>query len=552
MHEPDEGVIGDGPLAAGEMLADLDPLEVARGLADTLRPAAVAREALELLPAAARVAAGRSDVSFPDRDWRFADPAWEANPVYRRVGQAYLLWAQAITRLADRPGLDDGVRERARFAAALLTSAMAPTNVLAGNPAALKHAFDTGGVSLVRGLRNLARDVLRNGGMPAQVDERPFELGGNLAATPGAVVHREEICEVIQYAPATARVRERPLLMIPPEINKHYFVDLAPGRSFVEWAVAEGVQYFTIVWRNPREEHGHWGMDDYLGATLRATDVVREITGIDDLNLFGLCAGGVSLALLLGHLAAVNDTRARSAMLAICMLDFSRSSVMDVMTSERIVRRARARAERGGVLPKEGLAHSFAWLRPNDLVWNYVVNDWLMGKDPPAFDVLAWNNDPTALSRQLHADLVELFSRNALAQPGAAKALGTPVDLGAVTCDSYVVAGRTDHITPWRPGYASTRLLGGESEFVLTSTGHIQSIVNPPGKARARFHAGRALDPDPDAWLRDAREHEGSWWPHWREWILARSGREVPAPTTLGGDRHPPGEPAPGRYVRER
>jgi poly[(R)-3-hydroxyalkanoate] polymerase subunit PhaC len=553
-HEPPHILAERAAAAAagGEVFAEIDPLDVLMGLADILRPGPMARETHRLLTEVMAVAVGTSEITPAGRDARFNDPAWSENPVYKRVCQSYLLWCEAMRRLVEERAGNHKLHERARFAVSILTSALAPSNVLAGNPEALKHAFDTGGRSLLRGGRNFLRDLSVNGGMPAQVDTTPFKVGKNLAATPGAVVHRADMFELIHYAPSTSEVLERSFLMVPPQINKHYFVDLAPGRSFVEWAVGQGVPFFSVVWRNPRPEHGHWSLEDYLRAILEATDIVREITKQDTLNLFGLCAGGASLGLLLSHLTAIGDERVHATMFAISQLDFSEPSAMSLMTNQRLLRRARHRAQAGDVIDKRDMAKTFAWLRPNDLVWNYVVNNWLMGRDPPAFDVLAWNNDPTALPGRLHADFVELFSRNALAEPNGDSILGTPIDLSAVRLDSYVVAGRTDHITPWKPCYSTTQLLGGESRFVLTSTGHIQTIVNPPGKPRARYHSGSAAPADAEAWLARATEQEGSWWPDWRNWIGERSGKLTPAPTKLGSRRYPPRDPAPGQYVLER
>jgi polyhydroxyalkanoate synthase len=387
--------------------------------------------------------------------------------------------------------------------------------------------------------------------MPAMVDTRPFRVGENLAATPGAVVHREEICEVLQYTPSTPTVRERPLLMIPPQINKYYFLDLAPERSMVEYLVAQGIPYFTIVWRNPRPEHGHWGLEDYVEAQLRAMEVACEIAGSDDVNVLGACAGGLTTAAMLGHLAASGDSRVNAATFMICMIESSQPNVLSMMATDRLSGRLAKDAEEGKVYKNTDVARTFAWLRPNDLVFNYVVNNWLMGDDPPAFDVLAWNDDSTNLSACFDRDLLGIFAGNRLAQPGAVTVLDTPIDLGQVTCDNCVVAGGTDHITPWRPCYMTSQLLGRPSEVIVTSTGHIQTIVNPPGKPRASYWADAEPGPDPDAWMKAATKHEGSWWPRYAEWLVARSGEERPAPKRLGSKAHPPGDPAPGAYVHE-
>jgi len=337
---------------------DLDQLAA---FSDLVEPRALAGESVRLAAGLARVATGTSNVAPAPRDKRFSDPAWDENPVYKRWAQAYLVWAQSMQRLASRPGLrEDWRREaRARAAAEKLIDAAAPSNLLLGNPAALKRAIDTGGISLLRGARNATRDMLRHRGMPQQVDTRPFTVGENLAATPGAVIHREDMFELLEYRPATPRVRERPLLMIPPQVNKHYFLDLAPGRSLTEYLVGRGIHYFTVVWRNPRPEHGHWGLDDYVAAQLRAIDVVRAVSRSGEINLLGACAGGLTSALMLGYLAA--DSRANgiaSATFAISQLDSSYPNPMGAIATHRFLAGVQEDADRGEVYGAEiGRAH---------------------------------------------------------------------------------------------------------------------------------------------------------------------------------------------------
>jgi polyhydroxyalkanoate synthase subunit PhaC len=517
-------------------------------------PRALATETCRVMAGLAKVALGISDVEPSERDKRFSDPAWSENPLYRRWGQAYLVWAEAVERLASTPRLRaDWRREsRARSTAAKLVGAAAPTNFLVGNPAALKRAFDTGGASLVRGWRNALSDLRRHGGMPSQVNPGPFKIGESVAATPGAVIYRDELFELLEYRPSTARVRSRPLLMVPPQINKHYFLDLAPGRSLTEYLVGRGIHYFTVVWRNPGPEHGHWGLDDYVAAQLRAMDVVREVSGSDELGLLGACAGGLTNGLMLGHLAANGGAGGvTSATFAITMLDSRFPNPVAAIATEPVLRAAAEDAARGEVYDSEEIAHAFAWMRPNDLVFNYVVNDWLLGEDPPAFDILAWNNDGTNLPARFYAEMLDIYAHNSAATPGAIDVLGTPIDLTRVDVDSFIVAGMTDHITPWMPGYMTSQLLGGDCEVVVTSTGHIQTMVNPPGKPRAHYFAGHEAGPDPEAWMAQAVAYDGSWWPRYAEWLLERSGGERDAPSRLGSRKHPALDAAPGRYVRE-
>lgn len=504
---------------------------------------AATRELLE-------VALGRGDRAPDPTDKRFADPAWAANPVYRRILQAYLVERDALFRLADEVGLDPKSRERARFALSLVTEAAAPTNTLLGNPGALGKAWQTRGQSLVAGLRHFRHDLRHNGGMPSMVDTRPFTVGENIAMTPGQVIHRSELFELIQYAPAGSRTLTRPLVVIPPQINKYYISDLAPGRSFVEHTVAAGIPYFTISWRNPTPAQRDWNLATYVSACKEAIEVACDVSATSDANVAGMCAGGITLACLLGHLAATDELLVNSVTFMVAGLDISSESTVGLLSSTRSIEAARARSQRRGVLDGRDLGRMFAWLRSNDLVWNYWVNNYLLGQNPPAFDILYWNADTTNLTAGLHSDFLDLLGSNSLARPGSIEVLGTPVDLGAVRCDAYVVAGATDHIIPWIGAYQTTQLLGGDSEFVLGSSGHIQAIVNPPGNKRSRFLTRPGPPPpDPLEWRAGATTNEGSWWDHWLRWLGERSGDERRAPAKLGNRRHPPIEPAPGRYV---
>jgi polyhydroxyalkanoate synthase len=508
--------------------------------------AEVGRTGLEL----ARILAGRSEIRPPDRDRRFADPAWTDNPFYRRLMQGYLVIVGAAGRLVDEAGLTPPDTQRAHFAVTLLADALAPTNLIATNPAALKRAFDTAGLSLLRGARNLTRDLRENGGMPATVDTRPFQVGGNVAVSPGAVVHRNEVFELIQYRPSTETVFERPLVVIPPQINKYYVLDIAPGRSFTEYAVAGGIPYFAISWRNPTASQRDWGLDVYIRACLDAIDAACAIGKSDAVNVMGLCAGGITLSLLLGYLAAVGRAdRVASATLAVAMLDLHSPSMFGMLASDAVVASALRRSRRKGVLDGAEMARVFAWMRPNDLVWNYWVNNYLLGNDPPAFDILFWNADSTRLPADLHADFLDLYLRNPLPEPGGAAVLGESIDLRHIACPIYVLAGITDHIVPWRAAYSSSRMFGGPCEFVLSSSGHIQSIVNPPGNPKAAYLTGGPPEDDPDLWLRGATRNSGSWWEHWVRWVGGHSGDRRPAPSRLGRRGYRILDRAPGQYV---
>src|SRR3954452_7651692 len=537
-------------LDGGEDVGELRPRALLGSLGTAIaRSGRVTRESAGLGVELIRVAIGRSSVEPARSDWRFKDPAWRENPIYRRVGQSYLAASGTLERLISSEDLDWKTAERAKLATAILTSALAPTNTLAGNPAALKRALETGGASLARGSRSFVRDLRHNGGMPQQADTRPFTLGENLAATPGAVVHRDDVCEVIHYRPATAEVHTRPVLLVPPQIGRYYFMDLAPKRSFVEYAVSRGLQFFLMSWRNPTGEHADWDLDTYAAAVVRAIDAVTEITGSDDLNTIGLCAGGILTTTVLSAMAAQGDDRINAASFGVTLLDFSVPTTVGMFLSPRLLRDARRRSAKSGVLEGDALGRVFSWLRPNDLVWNYWVNNYLMGNDPPAFDILAWNSHTTRLPGALHAQLLDIFEHNLLCTPGSLTVLDQPVDLGSITCDTYVTGALTDHLTPWKGCYRTTQLLGGDSTFVLSNSGHIASLVNPPGNPKARMFVGERLEPDPDAWLAAAGERTGTWWEHWADWMIERSGALKPAPATLGSRQHKAGEPAPGSYV---
>jgi polyhydroxyalkanoate synthase len=492
---------------------------------------------------------GASNLEPPKGDRRFADPTWSNNPAYRAIMQAYLAWRGSLDQWVTKARFDKPNEQRVRIALSQLGDAVAPTNTLLGNPAAIRKLFETGGTSAVKGLRNMLEDWSRNGGLPSQVETSAFQVGKNLGVSPGAVIFRNDQLELIQYAPRTEQVLARPLLIVPPQINKFYLFDLAPGRSLIEYLLKNGVQVFAVSWRNPTPDQRDWGLDSYVNALVEVTDVVRTITGSPDLNITAACSGGITTSILLGHLAAKKDARINAATLLVTVLDSSiESQIGDLMTREGI-ETARAVSHRRGVLAGEDMGRVFTWMRPNDLIWNYWVNNYLLGNDPPAFDVLYWNSDTTRLPARLHSDFLDLLLYNPLVHPGSLAIARTPIDLAKVACDSFIVAGTTDHITPWQACYATTQLLGGQKEFVLSSSGHIQSVINPPGNTKAKYMLNQQLPNNPEAWLASARRHDGSWWDHWRDWLVVRSGEHQAAPLVLGSERHPPLADAPGTYV---
>jgi len=499
-----------------------------------------------------QIGIGTSEIAPTASDKRFADPAFAQNPVYKRMMQSYLAWRASLLDLVQEDkSVDWKDAEQLRFATMLITEAVAPTNSLLGNPGALKHAFDSAGLSLIRGLRNFLGDVINNGAMPAQVDKRPFEVGKNLGVTPGAVIYRGDLCEVIQYEPRSPKVYARPLVMIPPQINKFYIMDLAPKRSFIEYALDHGIQLFTISWRNPGIAMRDRSLDDYVEAVKKAIAIACEVSVSPDCNVLGICAGGITTSLTLGHLAALGDHRVNAATLLVTMLDTSLPSMTGMFATEEIIEDAIERSRKKGVLAGADMARVFAWLRPNDLVWNYWVNNYLMGEQPPAFDILYWNSDSTNLPAKLHEGFLQLFLSNPLAKPGAMQILGAPIDLRKVKSDMYLVAGQTDHICTWQSCYRATQIFGGKVEFVLGSSGHIQSLVNPPGNLKSHFYSNSRLPDDCDTWLRGATDNRGTWWDHWLKWAGSRSGEEHAAPTALGNSTYRPISPAPGSYVHE-
>lgn len=503
----------------------------------------------ELATELAAVCFGTSQVEADKADRRFSHPAWREHPGYRRLGQAYLAWSRSLNGLADRLDMHDWRnREQLRFALGLLTSAAAPTNHLLGNPAALQRTFDTGGASILRGAQNWLHDLRHNRGMPSQVDASGFKLGENLAVTPGAVVYRSEVFELIEYRPVTVTVRERPLLLVPPTIGKYYFLDLAPGRSFIEYAVSCGLHFFTISWRNPHAEHAAWNLDTYAAAVLEALAVVREIADASEANVHGFCAGGLILSCALNHLAAEGKSWVHAASFGVMLLDFDTPGPIGAFSPNPLLNLARRRAAKAGVLSPNDMAAAFAWLRPNELVWNYWHNNYLMGETPPINDIMAWNADGTRLPAALHSQFLDIFADNTLLE-GPLTVLGSPLQAGAIHCDSYFMAAEGDHLTPWQGCYRSAQLFGGERSFVLSSAGHIASLINPPSNPKARHFIGPAPTMDAADWLAQASEQPGTWWKHWANWVLERAGAERPAPQVAGSKRYRELEPAPGRYI---
>jgi polyhydroxyalkanoate synthase len=518
-----------------------------------LRPGTTARRLGGLAAELGRIGLGTSAVAPSKRDRRFADPAWTENPLLRRMAQGYLATGRTAEQLVGDAELDWRDDQRMRFFTENLVEALSPSNLPLVNPASAKAAVDTGGLNLVRGGLTLLRDMLTPPRIPEMVDRTPFEVGRTIAVTPGSVVLRTEVLELIQYRPQTPRVREVPLLVVPPTINKYYAIDLAPGRSLVEYLVQGGQQVFVISWRNPDARHADWGLDRYVQSILDALDAVERICGTGRTALTGICSGGILAAITASHLAGTGQQgRLAAFVLAVTVLDNARAGTAAAMADRRLAAAATAMSRRRGYLDGRSLAEVFAWLRPGDLVWNYWVNNYLLGRKPPAFDILFWNADTTRMAARLHADFVDLAMENHLVNPGAMTVLGIPVDLSRVDVDAYIVAGIADHITPWQNCYRSTQLLGGESRFILSTSGHIAALVNPPGNPKASYQTNKENPGDPQQWLRTAHTEQGSWWPDALAWLGERCGADRAAPKKPGGGGLRPLIDAPGTYVFDR
>jgi polyhydroxyalkanoate synthase subunit PhaC len=523
-------------------------------LALARKPRTLASRARELAGQLVSIAEGRSDLAPAKGDKRFADPAWQGNPLLKATMQAYLATNDTVNALFSDAALDWRDAERIRFVLDLLTEGLAPSNNPLLNPLAYKALIDTGGRSAVRGLRHFIADMAAAPRVPSMVAPDAFTLGDTVAATPGAVVYRNEVFELIQYTPQTDEVFTVPLLMIPPVINKFYVLDIAPGRSMIEYFLRQGQQVFAISWRNPTAGQRDWGFNTYGQAILDALDAVEKITGSDRTHLQASCSGGILAAMTAAHLTATGQgDRLAGLTLMVTVLDQRKAGFAAAAIDEEMANIAIALSARKGYLDGRSLAEVFAWLRPTDLVWRYWVNNYVEGKTPAAFDVLFWNADTTRMAAALHRDMVMTGLHNSLVAPGEATMLGTPVELSKLTADVYVVAGIADHISPWQACYRSARLLGGEDlRFVLSSSGHIAALVNPPGNTRASYRVGGVEEPDPAAWLQAAEKSTDSWWPDFVAWLGQRGGAKKPAPATLGGAGMAPLEPAPGSYVLQR
>jgi polyhydroxyalkanoate synthase len=514
------------------------------------------RQHLELWTNLARAEDGAppaAPVVTPEKtDRRFHAAEWQQLPYFDYLKQAYLINSRWLAEIVESAHLDTPTKNKLRFFTRQLTDAAAPANFAPSNPEVIKLAAATNGESLMRGLDHLNADIKK--GRISMTDESAFEIGRNIALTPGTVVYENALMQLIQYAPSTATVFERPLVMVPPCINKYYILDLQPENSFVGYAIAQGHTVFMVSWRNVPEDMGHVTWDQYLDdGVLKAIEVAREICGVEEVNVLGFCVGGTLVGAALAVLQAQGRQCAASVTLLATMLDFSDTGELAVFVDEAYVKQREHDFAEGGMLHGKELALTFSSLRANDLIWNYVVNNYLKGGTPDAFDLLYWNSDSTNLPGAMFVYyLRNTYLENNLRVPARLTMCGVPVDLSRITMPAYILATREDHIVPWKTAYQSTQLLNGEIKFVLAASGHIAGVINPAAKNRRNYWTGNTIPPDAGEWLKQAATCPGSWWPDWAAWLAERSGTRSPAPAAPGNAKFHAIEPAPGRYVRER
>jgi len=515
------------------------------------RPRTVARQAASLAADLGRVAIGVSETAPVRGDRRFSDPAWK-NWWFRRVLQSYLTVSATGRRLVDEADLDWDSDQRLRILVENLIDALAPTNFPLTNPAVLKTTIEKGGVNFLSGARSAVRDVASPLRLPASVDKAGFVVGETLANSPGAVVRREPMFELLQYEPRSPEVYQTPVLLVPPMISKYYVVDLAPGNSMVQYLGERGLQCFALSWRNVTKAQADWGLDDYIAAIAEAVRTTADVAGAEQVHLAGLCAGGVMSTCTAAHLAQIGEIdRLASLNLNVTVLDLERGSPVMAFVSPEAAKVAGSKVRRRGYLPGTELSKTFAWLRANDMIWNNFVNNYYLGNKPPALDLLYWNLDSMNMSAAAHADMMRIGLENPLPKK-TLELLGTTIDLSKVTCDVYSVGAESDHLTPWPACYRSIHLLGGKKRFVLSTSGHVAAVIHPPGNPKSAHWIGDESIAEPDAWFAKATAHKGTWWEDWSAWLSERSGAKKEPPATLGSASYRPLGPAPGEYVFQR
>lgn len=487
-------------------------------------------------------------------DRRFASPEWQSNPMFAFNAAAYLLNARFLTALADAVEAKPRAKQKIRFAVQQMVDAMSPANFLVTNPEAQQKIIETKGESLAKGIAHMLEDMQK--GRISQTDESAFEVGRNVATSEGAVVFENEFFQLIQYKPLTKSVYERPLLLVPPCINKYYILDLQPENSLVRYAVEQGHTVFLVSWVNADKSLAKATWDDYiLQGVVKAINVVQEISGQDQINALGFCVGGTLLSTALSLLFARGENPVSSLTLLTTFLDFSDTGVIEVFVDEAQVAMREQAIGHGGLMPGRDFASAFSSLRPNDLVWNYVKANYLKGEEPPPFDLLYWNADSTNLPGPMFCwYLRNLYLENNLRTPGKTKVAGEPIDLARIDAPTFIYGSREDHIVPWKSAYESTKLLNPKkrdrNRFVLGASGHIAGVINPPAKKKRSHWINDVNADSADEWMADAREQPGSWWPEWAEFLKQNAGKQIPAPKKYGNAKYQQIEPAPGRYVK--
>ncbi len=525
-------------------LPGIGAIKVARKLKPADALAIISEGAKEL----GRVANGTSTLQPKSGDRRFRDPAWE-NWVFRRIKQGYLSLSESARGVVDVADLDWSAEKRARMSLETLIESLSPTNFPLTNPEVLKATIDQGGDNFVKGARQFIRDQQSATRLPASVDPTPFKVGETLACSKGAVVHRTDRYELLQYAPLTKEVQEVPIVIVPPMISKFYVVDLSPGRSMVEYLSSKGIQPFALSWRNVGRHHSSWGMDDYVQSIVDAIDTACAITGSDKVHLVGFCAGGIATSLAAGYLAATGrGSRLASLNINVTVLDMDKGSPLMGFSNPKLAEVASAQIQRKGYLPGTDLAKTFAWLRPTDMIWNNFVNNYYLGKKPPAMDLLYWNLDSMNMPAALHCDVLNIGLNNPLPK-GEMKVMDTTINLSEIDCDAFIAAGETDHITPWPSCYQSSKLFGGKTVFALSNGGHIAAVIHPDGNPKSSYWYADNTADDSESWLNGAEHRSGTWWVEWRNFLSERSGALKKAPKSLGNRKFKPIEDAPGSYV---
>jgi polyhydroxyalkanoate synthase len=552
MASPPENTIAAHPLTG------FRPTDMAQILGDVLlqgvqQPLTLSKHLSSHARKLVDVLASKSKLAPNPRDPRFKDAAWQDHTGYRRLMQSYLAMNESLREWIADLDLNEVDRLRADFLYRVVSESLSPTNTLLGNPEALRKARDTRGKSLLKGAANLLSDLRKNHGIPSQVQGENFVVGENLATSSGAVVFKNEILELIQYTPSTKEVYRRPLLLVSAMINKFYALDLTPDRSFIKYCVDSGQQVFIVSWANPTSENSDWGIEQYALAVMEAITAIKSITRCQTINLYALCSGAMMCSAMAACMKARGDRSIHSMSIGVCMLEMaSTDAEYASFTTPKMIQRIQKRSAKAGILRGHELAISMLLLRPQDLIWGNVVNNYLLGNSPPEFDLLYWNNDWTSLPARLHLDLLEIFSDAALSKPGAFKIDSTPIDLSALDCDKFFFGGLSDHITPWQACYRSMMDFGDNKEFLLSNSGHMQTMLNAPGKRHASYFTNAELPEFADAWLESATYREGSWWPEWSAWITPRSLSRKAAPKKLGNNTYPPGAAAPGDYVHQQ